>query len=219
MKVEWYGHSCFKLTESTGTSVITDPFDDSVYDVPVLSSDLVTCTHRHHDHDNLSCFTNSPKVIDSVGMFEHEGITISSIKTYHDEKKGKLRGENLVFKYRIDGMDICHLGDIGQECSSKLVDLLMPVNILFVPVGGVYTIDAEQAKMYVDKLMPDIVIPMHYRTRNSRMTEIDKKDAFLRLFNDEDIIEVEDDYIILDRNDLDHESTKVYVLSRKKQYD
>lgn len=217
MKVEWFGHSCFKLTESTGTSVVTDPFDETIgYGVPKLSADIVTISHDHHDHNNKEIVQGNPKVINEQKSFEYNGITISSFNSFHDEAEGKKRGENLIFKYRIDGIDVCHLGDIGEECNSQLVDLLLPVNVLLIPIGGKYTIDAEKAKEYIDKLMPDFVIPMHFRTRSHSLRDIDKLEPFLNLFEEEDIIKVEDDYIILDRNDLDSETTKVIVLDRKK---
>lgn len=217
MKVEWFGHSCFKLTESTGTSVVTDPYAESIgYGVPELTADIVTISHDHYDHNNKHIVKGNPKIINTQKSFEYNGITISSFRSFHDDEEGSKRGKNLIFKYRIDGIDVCHLGDIGEECNSQIVDLLLPVNVLLIPIGGKYTIDAEKAKEYVDRLMPDFVIPMHFRTRSHTIRDIDKLEPFLNLFDEENIIKVEDDYIVLDRNDLDSEITKVIVLDRKK---
>ena len=96
-------------------------------------------------------------------------------------RRGKLRGENTIFKFRMDGIDVCHLGDLGEECSSALIEAVLPVNVLLIPVGGNYTIDADMAKEYVDRIMPEIVIPMHYRTKDCKL-DIDKVDVVLLRF-------------------------------------
>ena len=112
----------------------------------------------------------------------------------------------------MDGIDICHMGDLGEACSPELIDLLLPVNVLLIPVGGTYTIDAEMAKEYVDRIMPDVVIPMHYREKGCKL-DIDKVDDFLGLFDEECIEEVAGDAIELMRNDLSGD-TKVIVFRR-----
>ena len=134
-------------------------------------------------------------------------------RAYHDDKKGAARGEVLIFKYRMDGVDVCHMGDIGEECSGMMVESLMPVNILMIPVGGNFTIDAEQAKEYVDHIMPDIVIPMHYKTKDCEF-DIAKVNEFLNLFDDENIIYAESATVEFDRADFNGEETKVLVLDR-----
>ena len=126
---------------------------------------------------------------------------------------GTKRGDNLIFKFRMDGVEVCHLGDIGEECNIRVVETIMPVNILLIPVGGKYTIDAVEAKEYVDKIMPDIVIPMHYRTKDSIM-DIDKVSDFIDLFPEEDVVYAESDSVEFDRADFDGESTKVIVLDK-----
>ena len=117
----------------------------------------------------------------------------------------------MVFKFRMDGVEVCHMGDIGEECSAMLVESIMPVNVLLIPVGGTYTIDAEMAKEYVDRIMPDVVIPMHYKTKDCDF-DIAKVNEFLDLFDDDDIVYLDTDTVEFDRADFDGESTKVYVL-------
>lgn len=213
MKLQWLGHSSFRLEESTGTSVVTDPYHPYIgIEMPEVEVDVVTVSHKHDDHDNVGVIKGNPMIIDTVGSFDVKGIGILGIETYHDEVEGEKRGRNLIYKYRIDGIDVCHMGDIGEECTPELAEAIGPVNILLLPVGGEYTIDAEIAKDYVDKLMPDMVIPMHYRTRGVEL-DIDKVDAFLRLFDDEVIEEVEDDTIEITRSQFDGEYTRVVVLT------
>ena len=213
MKIEYLGHSCFRLTESTGTSVVCDPYDSSIgYNMPKVAADAVTSSHRHYDHDNTGAVSGNPIIIDSECNYDLHGVQISAVKSFHDGQRGKLRGENLIFKFRMDGIDICHLGDLGEACSSELIELLLPVDVLLIPVGGNYTIDAEMAKEYVDRLMPDAVIPMHYRDKGCKI-DIEKVDGFLETFDEEDIEEIESSEIEFTRRGSDN--TRVIVLRRR----
>lgn len=214
MKIEYLGHSCFKLTESTGTSVVCDPFGEEVgYDLPEITADAVTVSHHHFDHDNIKAVRGAATVIDSEGSYELPGVDIDGLKSFHDDAGGANRGGNVIFKFRMDGIDVCHLGDLGEECTSDLIDRILPVNVLMIPVGGNYTIDAEMAKEYVDRIMPDIVIPMHYREKGCKI-DIDKVDDFIDLFEEDTVEEVESSELELMRSDLSGD-TKVIVLGRK----
>ena len=214
MKITWLGHSSFKLEESTGTTVVTDPYHPYVgYEMPEVTADIVTVSHGHKDHNHLEAVKGNPEVLNHAGAYDISGVHILARRTYHDSKNGAARGENLVFKFRMDGLEICHLGDLGEECNAMLVESLAPVNVLMIPVGGTYTIDAEQAKEFVDRIMPDVVIPMHYKTRDCAF-DIARLNEFLDLFDDEDVVYTESDTVEFDRADFDGESTKVYVLER-----
>ncbi|MDE6586554.1 MAG: MBL fold metallo-hydrolase [Clostridia bacterium] len=213
MIIEYLGHSCFKLVESTGTTVVCDPYSNEVgFSMPKVSADAVTVSHGHFDHNAISNVGGNPVVIDKESNYELTGVEINSVKSFHDASRGKNRGENVIFKFRMDGIDVCHLGDLGESCSTELIENILPVNVLLIPVGGNYTIDAEMAKEYVDRIMPDIVIPMHYRTKDSKI-DVDKVDEFLKLFDDEIIEELEESKIELSRSDLSGE-TKIIVLRK-----
>lgn len=220
MKIRYLGHSCFSLTESTGTSIVTDPYGDIGFDMPRTEADIVTVSHAHYDHNNISAVGGNPTVIEKEGNYDFGGVGITAVKSYHDDEDGKKRGENLIFKFRMDGLEVCHLGDLGEECSSSLIEAILPVHVLLIPVGGEYTIDAEQAKEYVDRLMPSIVIPMHYKEKGLDM-DLDKVDAFCDLFEsdaDEEQVELlEDDEIELFRDDITEETTKIIVMERCKK--
>ncbi|MBR6751070.1 MAG: MBL fold metallo-hydrolase [Clostridia bacterium] len=215
MKIEWLGHSSFKLTESTGVSVVTDPYDQDKVGIkfPKVSADVVTISHNHFDHNCLSALENYNVVVDTVGVNEIDGVEISGFRSYHDEKKGALRGKNIVYRIRMDGVETCHLGDIGEELSPMLAELIGSINILLIPVGGRFTINAEQAKEYVDLLMPDVVIPMHYMMEGYN-TEFDELDEFLDLFPKKSIEYVEENEIQFDRTDFDGEKTRILVLKK-----
>lgn len=214
MKITWLGHSAFLLEESTGTTVVTDPYGESIvgYRMRQVTADAVTLSHHHRDHDEVSRVGGSPQVYDTVGAWEVKGVDITSMHSWHDPEQGSKRGPNLIFKYRMDGVDLCHLGDIGEECDAETGDLIGTVNVLMIPVGGNYTIDAAQAKEYVDFLMPDIVIPMHFRTPSCAV-DIGRLDDFLDLFDDEQIVRVDGDTLEVDREYFDGDSTKVIVFS------
>lgn len=214
MTIEFLGHSCFKLTESTGTSVVCDPYSPKTgYDMPEVTADAVTVSHHHFDHDNISAVKGNPVIIDKECRYGLPGVEIEAIKSFHDGQRGKLRGENVIFKFRMDGIDICHLGDLGEACSSELIDALLPVNVLLIPVGGVYTIDAKMAKEYVDRIMPDVVIPMHFREKGCNI-DIDKVDEFIDMFDEEYIEQTDGNAIELMRSDLNGD-TKVILLRRR----
>lgn len=216
MKIQYLGHSCFKLTESTGTTVVTDPYGDIGIDLPDdLEADAVTVSHAHYDHNNVNAVKGNPNVFRKEGFYELGGVDVAGIKSYHDLENGAKRGENVIFKFRMDGMDICHLGDIGEECSAELIEMLLPVNILLIPVGGNYTIDAEQAKEYVDRIMPDVVIPMHYKSKHVDI-DLDRAQGFLDLFDDEDVDVCRKDVLEFSRDDLTEEKTKIILMERTK---
>ncbi|MDE6598389.1 MAG: MBL fold metallo-hydrolase [Clostridia bacterium] len=214
MKIEYLGHSSFKLTESTGTSVVCDPYGAEVgYEMPEVSADAVTISHHHYDHDASVKIKGKPVILDTECSYDLPGVDISAIKSFHDNVRGKARGENVIFKFRMDGIDVCHLGDLGEACSAELIDLILPVNVLLIPVGGNYTIDAEMAKEYVDRIMPDIVIPMHYRSKGCKI-DIEKVDEFLDLFDKENVTESEESSLEVMRSDLGGD-TRVIVLRRR----
>ncbi len=214
MKIRYLGHSSFLLTESTGTAIVCDPFDEAIgIEMPEVEADAVTVSHHHYDHDCISKVKGNPVVLDKETGYDLAGVEIKAIKSYHDDANGRKRGENIIFKFRMDGLDVCHLGDLGEECSSELIEAILPVNVLLIPVGGNYTIDAAMAREYVDRIMPDVVIPMHYRTKGINL-DIDKVDEFVSLFEGECEIEECGNEVELSREDLDGEKTRILILER-----
>lgn len=213
MKIQYLGHSSFKLTESTGTTIVTDPYSPKIgFAMPKVLADAVTISHHHFDHDNVAAVGGNPQIIDKEASYDLPGVEINAFKSFHDPVGGSMRGENVIFKFRMDGLDVCHLGDLGEECSAELIERILPVDVLLIPVGGNYTIDAETAKEYVDRLMPEIVIPMHYRVKDLKV-DIEKLDDFTDLFDEDVVEECDSSEIELSRSDLSGE-TKVKVLRR-----
>ncbi len=157
------GHSSFKL-RGKSASVVTDPFGAGVgLAFPKhTASDIVTVSHGHEDHNATSAVEGNPFIITGPGEYEIKGVGIVGIGVYHDDVKGEKRGKNTMYRIEMDGISLVHLGDLGHELSASEVDSLDGVDVLFVPVGGVYTIDASQAAKVVHEIEPTFVIPMHY---------------------------------------------------------
>lgn len=167
MKIKWFGHSCFLITSDNGTKIVTDPFDNTVgYKIPEIETDIVSTSHDHFDHNNVNIFGGSPVLVKGSGKINIKGIEITGVDTFHDDDFGKKRGLNTVFKFGVDGLNVCHLGDLGHILTDVQLKELGEVDILLTPVGGVYTVDHVGAKAVVDILKPKVTIPMHYKTED-----------------------------------------------------
>ena len=188
MEVTYLGHSSFKLRSKDGAILITDPFESEKVGLPYpkQKADIVTISHNHDDHNALGRIGEPNKrqslfVIEKPGEYEVEGVEVIATKTYHDTVEGKERGENLLMIIRMDGIIAAHLGDIGHQLSEKEIERIGQVDVLFVPTGGVYTIDESQAGELIESIQPSIVIPMHYKRPGLSETFKDLSDveAFL----------------------------------------
>lgn len=164
IRLKWFGHSMWKISTSD-ISIITDPFTDIGYTMPTAeTADIILSSHDHFDHNNFELIGGSPEIIKTEGKFKISGINIQTFLTYHDETKGSERGDNLLMKFELEGRTFLHCGDLGHMISDELVNEIGNVNVLFIPVGGHFTINAETAKKIVDKIDPVIIFPMHYKT-------------------------------------------------------
>ena len=167
MRVKWLGHACFLITSRHGLRVITDPYavGGGINYYPIKeTADVVSVSHGHDDHSNVSAVKGKPEIINNNGIKNAKGIQFKGVATYHDEAQGGQRGPNTIFCFTIDDMKLCHLGDLGHVLNPEQVSEIGTVDILFVPVGGFYTIDAPVASQVCDQLKPKVVIPMHFRT-------------------------------------------------------
>ncbi len=198
MKIRYLGHSCFEITAKNGKTIVTDPYQGVGYSMPQdLRADIVTVSHSHFDHNYLAGVRYKTALTTAEG-YEEKGIVVYGIPSYHDEVKGAKRGENILFKLEIDGVTLCHMGDIGEPCSSALVQKIGKVDVLLIPVGGKYTVDAQGALDYIREIAPKAVIPMHYRPKDGSL-DIAEIDGFLSLCK-EKIREVPTGVIELERD-------------------
>jgi L-ascorbate metabolism protein UlaG (beta-lactamase superfamily) len=183
MDITHLGHSSFMLKGKTAT-VVTDPFDPKKVGIkyPKVSADIVTVSHDHDDHNNAAAVSDVKKVISGPGEYEINEVSIIGLSSYHDAKKGEDRGRNTIYVFEMDGVRLVHLGDLGHELTEKTVDEMGEVNVLMIPVGGVYTIDSKQASEVAKSIEANIVIPMHYKTAKKdekTFGKLEGYDAFL----------------------------------------
>jgi len=167
MKIKWLGHACFLITSDEGVRIITDPYEVGGginYGKVDEAADVVTVSHQHGDHSNASAVRGKPVVVDVPGVRTVKGIDFKGIGSYHDEAKGGQRGENIIFCFTLDGMRVCHLGDLGHPLEGSTASEIGAVDILLVPVGGFFTIDAAVAAKVCEALGPRVIIPMHFKT-------------------------------------------------------
>jgi L-ascorbate metabolism protein UlaG (beta-lactamase superfamily) len=167
MKLKWLGHSCFLITSETGLRIITDPYSTigGIYYSPINeSADIVTVSHEHRDHNNIAAVQGKPEIITGSGTKIAKGMQFRGIASHHDESRGTERGPNTIFCFTADGIRLCHLGDLGHELSQEETAQIGNVDILLIPIGGFFTIDAIIATKVSDDLKPKVIIPMHYKT-------------------------------------------------------
>jgi len=183
VKVSWLGHAMFLLEDGEGKRLVTDPYDSQVgYRVPDIAADVVLVSHDHFDHNNVRAVKGNPQVVKGPGEVEVAGIRIRGFSSYHDAKGGAERGPNTVYRFTMGGMDFVHLGDLGHLPDRDLAERITGADVLFVPVGGTFTIDDEQAEELVKMLAPRIAVPMHFRNKACAFP-IKTVDPFLQRFD------------------------------------
>ncbi len=181
MDIYWGGQALFKIKGKTATVVI-DPFDSEKLGLKLpkdLEADMVLKTHDHYDHNNFAAVTGNPVQIAGPGEYDIKGVAIVGVQTPHDDKKGAERGHNTVYGINIEGLNIVHLGDLGDVLTEEQVQEIGECDILMIPVGSVYTIDAKMAAQVVSQLEPKIILPMHYSLPGLKV-ELESVDNFLK---------------------------------------
>lgn len=181
MKLTWYGHACFKLETAEG-SVVFDPYESGYLPnlkLPGICADAVICSHGHGDHSAAGAVTltgNTPS------------FKLTQIPCFHDEVGGRKRGKNLITVVEAEGKKIAHMGDIGHQLNGEQLSLLKGADVLMIPVGGVYTVDAKGAKKLIEKIQPKHIVPMHYRAGNAGLQNVAPLDDFLALFGENEVM-------------------------------
>jgi len=180
MIINWYGHSCFRL-EAKDISVLLDPFNKEIgLRAPRIKDNLILVSHQHPDHNNVADANPEAFIIDGPGEYEKQGIYVRGIQSYHDKAEGKERGLNTIYVIKAEDINICHLGDLGQDkLTDDQIEDLGDIDILMVPVGGKYTLDAKEAAVVVGQIEPKIIIPMHYKLPDLKL-DIEGPEKFLK---------------------------------------
>lgn len=219
MDIKYLGHASFLIKTKTAR-LVTDPFDPAMVGLkfPKVEADIVTISHHHQDHNFIKPFQTpisdhySPLIIDMPGEYEKFNFRITGYQSYHDKKKGVERGENIIYKIEVEGISILHCGDLGVLPDESFLDNIGDVDILMVPVGGVYTIDSSEAAQLVKKIEPSIVVPMHYnhpKLNQNIFGQLSAVEEFLRKFGIEKMTPVPK--LVVKKEEMDEEM-KIIVM-------
>ena len=176
MDISYLGHSSFKI-KTKNTTIVTDPYDPKSVGLkfPKTTADIVTLSHAHPDHNSLDLVMDVKKVIEGPGEYEISGVTIIGIASFHDNKNGEERGKNTIYVFEMEELRLAHLGDLGHKLNEKTIEEMGDIDVLMIPIGGVYTIGPTEAGEVVRSIEPKITIPMHYQVRGL------KADTFAKL--------------------------------------
>lgn len=215
MDITYFGHSSFKISGKKGT-VVTDPFDPEVVGLkfPKVKADLVTISHDHKDHNRADLAGDVKKIINGPGEYEVGGISVIGIGSYHDNKKGTERGKNTIYVIEMDGIRLAHLGDLGHKLTEETVNKLGDIDILMIPVGGAFTINAATAVEVARSIEPNIIIPMHYKMdgMNETFSELSTADDFV---NSIGISKEVMPQLKISQAGINEDEQKVIILSKK----
>ncbi|OGY23927.1 MAG: hypothetical protein A2Y57_04325 [Candidatus Woykebacteria bacterium RBG_13_40_7b] len=185
--VYWFGQSSFKI-KGKGAQLITDPYDSAFSGLkfPKVEADIVTVSHSHRDHSAVEAVQGNPFVLQGPGEYEVKGISIVGVGSFHDKKEGAERGKNTLYNITIDDLNFAHMGDLGHLLNDSELEELGEVDVLFVPVGGLYTIEADDAAKLVSQIEPKIVVPMHYKIEGLAF-QLDGVEKFLKEMGKENL--------------------------------
>lgn len=183
MYITWLGQSCFKLQDKIGPDgvmLVTDPYADDIgLKMPHFEADIVTISHDHFDHNNLGAIRGKPYIINTAGEYEIKGVFVEGVEAWHDEKSGGERGGNIIYRLEMEDISITHLGDLGHILDTKQLEKLEGTDILLIPVGGKYTINAAKAVEVISQIEPRIIIPMHYKVPGLKV-DIEGVEKFIK---------------------------------------
>ena len=209
MKIKWLGHSSFLIESERGIKIITDPFDETLgYKHPRIKANIVTVSHEHFDHNCVRGVKGRPVVFKGLVSRESHKMEFKGISSYHDSVYGEQRGSNTIFVIKADELNLCHLGDLGHVLNSDKLAEIGKVDILFIPVGGFYTINSSQATQIIEAIEPKITVPMHYKTEAIKFS-IDPVDVFLSNKNNVKRLKLSEFEITVDTLP---KNTQIYVL-------
>ncbi len=216
LTIKWHGHACFELLDSKGRSIVIDPHDGRSIGIkpPYVKADAVLITHNHFDHNAYHGVLKERGEVHNmkVGRFNVLGYDVLGLRSYHDKSKGRRRGEVVIYRVSIEGLSVVHLSDLGYVLPDEELKALTPVNILMVPVGGTFTIDAREALQISEKLMPDVIIPMHYWIEGVNLPLVPVSD-FLKIVTVRKIINLESNSWDVSKDSLPDNSVVVFKLA------
>ena len=216
MNIVWHGQSCFQISSSqiknNHVNIVIDPFSEETgLKIPKLEADIVLVSHQHYDHNNVKAVPGSPFVVSGPGEYEVKEVFIHGIPSFHDSSLGKEKGSNTIYTIEAEDLRICHLGDLGQkELTPEQVEKIGEVDILMIPIGGMFTISVKEAMKIMSQIEPNIIIPMHYQIPKLK-TKLDGLDKFLKAMGIKKIDSLPK--LSIKKKDIVSEEAKIVVLN------
>ena len=210
MNIYYLGHSSFLIKTENGKRILTDPFQ---IDSSLENVDIVTVSHPHFDHSETKNFPNESKIFETATSIETNFCQIQTLNSYHDEMQGAKRGANLIFNFKINGITLCHLGDLGHILDDDSLNLLKNIDIIFVPVGENYTIKLESLRKMLTLINPRYIIPMHYKTKENNLS-LNSLDKFLLVFKDYKKEKL--DTLLISKEMFSKERNKIILIEKTK---
>jgi L-ascorbate metabolism protein UlaG (beta-lactamase superfamily) len=215
MQIVWHGQSCFQISFSRNKdeklTVVIDPFSEEIgLKMPSLEADILMISHDHPDHNNKKAVSGNPFLIEGPGEYEIKGVFIQGIEADHDKNQGKERGKTTIYTIEREEIRLCHLGDLGQkELNADQLEQIGDIDILMIPVGGIYTISAQESSKIISQIEPRLIIPMHYNLPKMK-SKLEGLDKFLKVMGQKDI--EPQSKLTVKKKDLEGETTEVVVL-------
>jgi len=215
MQIVWHGQSCFQISFSKNKdeklTVVIDPFSEEIgLRIPSLEADILMISHDHPNHNNKKAVSGSPFLIEGPGEYEIKGVFIQGIEADHDKSQGKEMGKTTIYTIEGEEIRLCHLGDLGQkELNADQLEQIGNIDILMIPVGGIYTISSQEASKIISQIEPRLIIPMHYNLPKMK-SKLDGLDKFLKVMGQKGI--EPQSKLTVKKKDLEGETTEVVVL-------
>ncbi len=203
MRVRWHGHACFEFGDDE-TTVVVDPHDGRSIGIkpPAVSADVVLMTHDHYDHNAVRAVRGHRKeFLAQNGIFEACGLRVEGLPSFHDASGGSERGENTMYLFEMDGISVCHCGDLGDMPSENVLRKIENVDMLFVPTGEVFTMVLPEVRRFLEAVNPNVIVPMHYRVGGLSLP-ITPLDAFLEMIPEANVDYIGNE-IEVSREDID----------------
>jgi L-ascorbate metabolism protein UlaG (beta-lactamase superfamily) len=163
-EIRWFGHNCFRIRAREATVIIDPVGKKTGYQMSKQTADVVLLSHEHDGHANLNGVKAGYQTVSGPGEYEMHDVFITGIRTYHDAEKGTVHGYNTAYRIEVEGMSICHLGDLGHALNEEHLEALNGSDVLMIPVGGGTVISTEVAAEMIGQLEPKVVLPMQYAT-------------------------------------------------------
>jgi len=216
MQIFWHGQSCFQIISNQRkngqVNIVIDPYSEDIgLKVPKLEADVLLVSHQHHDHNNVKAVGGNPFLIQGPGEYEIKEVFVQGIPAFHDSSSGKERGTNTIYTIEAEDLKLCHLGDLGQkELTPEQIEKIGGVDILMIPVGGVFTISAKEAVKIMSQIEPSIIIPMHYQLPKLRI-KLDGIDKFFKVMGIKKLESLPK--LSIKKKDISPEEARIIVLN------